>query len=587
MSRRLGLTCVFAVALSVGAAAPASSAPPAPARARGAQAPAPAPPSPADAAKAEAREHFDKGVVLYRERAWDAALAEFQISRQLFPTRNATTDAAICLKNLQREDEALEMYETLLREFPDLSADVRVEAKRELDGLRGRVGTIDVQRSEPDAVIAIDGRERGEYPALAPLRVRAGSHTLRVYKQGYEPFETRVEVAGGQSVSVAARLRALQASGRLRVTESSGQALRVIVDGNVVGQAPWEGALPPGEHAVFLRGDGDLGTQPATVRVRRDELTSLALAAEPVPGSLRLEPTPAGALVSIDKVTVGHGIWQGRLRKGMHEVSVAAEGFRSETRRISLDRGDQKVIAIELPRDQSSPLWRRPPRFTLEAAVAAPLTPSFGGDVANDCATPCRKSVGAGASFVFRGGYELGSGFGFGVSAGYVWAQQQTMGRAVSLKPVGLQKDMGTVDDLLTLRGFLGGAFAALGFGDRFPIRARLGAGALIGSVGDLRTGTFSASDRSTFSVGPLGAAPFATFLYIDPEIRMGMRLGGHLEISFGVEALVFVALGRASWEAERPVNAAGDGLAHFSAERLTGAIVPLIAPGLGLRYEL
>jgi hypothetical protein len=87
-------------------ATPAAPTPPA-AAAPSDAAPAPAAaPDPA-AAKAEARARFDRGLTLLREEAWGPALAEFLASRKLYPTRNATTNAAICLRKLQRYDESL------------------------------------------------------------------------------------------------------------------------------------------------------------------------------------------------------------------------------------------------------------------------------------------------------------------------------------------------------------------------------------------------------------------------------------------------------------------------------------------------
>src|SRR5262245_34778304 len=55
----------------------------------------------------EALAHFEKGKALYKADSPAAALAEFLESRRLYPTRNATNNAALCLVRLQRFDEAL------------------------------------------------------------------------------------------------------------------------------------------------------------------------------------------------------------------------------------------------------------------------------------------------------------------------------------------------------------------------------------------------------------------------------------------------------------------------------------------------
>src|SRR5262249_57157336 len=124
-----------------------------------------------------------------------------------------------------------------------------------------------------------------------------------------------------------ARLRGLVSSGRLRVTEASGRALDVVVDNVVVGKTPWEGTLAAGRHVVALQGEGNLGTQPSEAAVRVNQLTPIALAAEELDAALRVTPTPSSAVVALDEVTVGHGVWEGRVRAGGHKVEIAEEGF--------------------------------------------------------------------------------------------------------------------------------------------------------------------------------------------------------------------------------------------------------------------
>src|SRR5262249_20181463 len=166
--------------------------------------------------------------------------------------------------------ESLGMYEALLREFPDLPADTKATAQREIVELRGLVGTIEIDGAELGAGVSVDGESRGDYPLLEPLRVRVGGHVVRVYKEGFEPFERRLDIAGGQRAQVTAHLRALRNEeiGRLQVVELGGKELDVLVDGVAVGKTPrWEGPVAVGNHVVTLRGEGDLGTQPVSVPV--------------------------------------------------------------------------------------------------------------------------------------------------------------------------------------------------------------------------------------------------------------------------------------------------------------------------------
>jgi hypothetical protein len=573
-----------AFAAAMACAAPAAAADP--------PAPTPAEASPADA-KAEARAHFEKARALAGSGVWPAALAEFLASRRLYATWGNTLGAASSLQKLERFDEALDLFEILLKDFADaLSSDVRAAAQREVVGLRGLVGTIEVEGAEIGAAIAVDGRARGDYPTVGTLRVAAGSHLVRVYKEGFEPFETGVDVAGRALVRVPVRLRALAASGRLRVAEQGGAALEVIIDGDRVGKTPWEGLLAVGEHVVVLRGEGDMGTQPVSVPVRRGETAPLTLAAEELAAPVRVEPVPVNAGVAVDSVVVGRGIWEGRLRAGRHKIEVAAAGFVTDAREVTLERGKRAVVTVALSRDSSSPFWREPPRPShgvLEVSVAAAVVPSFGGDLAGGCAGACSAPPGAGFLGVLRGGWELGSGFGFGLSAGFLTARQTASGRAAQLAPVGLKKvDTGTVDDTIALRyGGLAGAWAGFSFGSRFPVHLRLGAGALLASVTDTRTGAFKSQiDQQRFNVGPISDGGFVPFVYAAPEVRVGLRLGKHVELSLGVEALVLVAPSPTAWNAKREINAGSDGIGTFPADRLIGRGIFVVSPGVGARYD-
>ncbi len=347
-----------------------------------------------EAKRSEARAYFEKGLALFAKEAWDAALAEFVRSRSIYPTRAATENAAYCLRRLRRLDEALEMFEDML-EFSNLPEAKRRAAEAAVAELQGQIGTLRIEGAEPGASIVVDGRYRGTSPLAGPLRVGAGSHEIHAFKEGTDPAGTVVEVKGKEAAVV--RLRSQATGGRLKVVEQHQRVLSVVVDGSVVGRTPWEGPLPVGEHLVTLRGSIDLdaipecapgdegasatkraaprgnvelGTQPVSVPIKLQELTKLTLLAEALDTSLRVEPTPGGASVSIDSVLVGRGTWEGRLRVGEHKVEVSADGFLPETRRVSLERQKRRIVTIALERDQSAAGFQTTRRAAAGAAFA-------------------------------------------------------------------------------------------------------------------------------------------------------------------------------------------------------------------------
>lgn len=359
--RRPGAPAVVLVASTVATAA-AQRPPPAPSATAAApstsSSAAASAAAPVDRRKEEARAHFDRGITLFEEGAWDPALAEFTRSRQLYPTRAATKNAALCLRKLQRFDEAQDAFETLLKEFPNLPADDRETAERELRELSALVGRIELRGGEPGSTVVVDTRSRGTLP-LAHVRVGAGTHVVRVVKEGFVPFEGQVTVAGGQTTAVDVRLAPLMQGGRLRVNEQSGKAVSVLVDNVVVGVTPWEGTLPVGDHTVVLDGEGNLGTQPASAPVKLNQMTALTLSVEELGARLRIEPSPSIANIAIDGVVVGRGVWEGKLRAGGHRVELASSGYFSLTRDVSVDAGARRVVPLALERDPSAALTFR------------------------------------------------------------------------------------------------------------------------------------------------------------------------------------------------------------------------------------
>jgi hypothetical protein len=547
-----------------------------------AQSPAPAAPaSTTDARKDEARVHFERGAALVRDQAWEAALAEFLLSRELYATRGNTQNAAVCLRQLRRYDEALTMLETLLARFPSVSPADRAAADDEIKQLRALVGTVLVRASESGARIQIDDRERPD-ASLGPTRLSAGSHVVRVYKAGFLPFTSRVEIAGGQGLTLDARLEPLRESGRLRVVEPTGRPADVLVDGIAVGPAPWEGALPPGPHSVALRGDEGLGTQPARVEVRIDAVTPLSLALEALDADLRIEPVPAGASVALDGVPVGNGIWSGRVKSGGHLVEAGAPGFLPRSRSVLLATGQSERLIVTLDRDPESPLWGggRRGRFVFDVGVGLATGSRFGGDVSSACTGSCSTALPLGGAAMLHAGYELSFGLGFALSAGYLATFQKIEGRTVDATPRGRPTISGTADDALALRGLLLGGSIAYHQKTSLPLHLRLGAGALLGEVRDERTGTF-ALGRATGT-----ETTAARYAYVAPEVRLGHRLGDHVEISAGVQAIVLVALSQPAWRDHDNVVLGRDFLL-FGEQTTAGSLVVVLIPGLGLRYEL
>jgi hypothetical protein len=541
-------------------------------------------------AKAEAIAHFEKGLSLFDAGAWDQALVEFLEARRLHPLRNAAFNAALCLEKLRRHDEALAMLEAMLREFGErMPADAKERVQRKLVELRGLVGALEIEGAEIGAVILVDGQARGEYPPLAPIRVTAGSHLVRVIKPGFEPFEERVSVTGGRSARVEARMQALVASGRLRVVEGHGEALEVIVDGGAVGKTPWAGQLPVGEHVVVLQGEGNRGTAPAPVSIERGRTTSLTLVAQELSTRLRVAPVPLNASVAIDSVTVGRGIWEGRLRAGVHRVEVAAPGFLPAVEEVAIAAGGQETLEIGLVRDPSSPFAPRIARWTVEYGSSVLLAPNYGGDVG--------QGLGGGGAVSIRAGHEWPSRLAVGLSLGWLRVLR-TASHTSAVRPVDLRDppELGpvpvTFEGALSLEGLCGGAWVGVSLGTVVQTSFRLGGGAMIGVVSDSRTGRSAEGGAATAMRGTAFERHAIHGFYLAPEVRVGVLLGRHVTLSAGLELLALFQPQPARWGASRAhpvVLSRAEGrfeYGTFGADRVMTPIQLVFAPGVSAHHD-
>lgn len=535
----------------------------------------------------EAQLHFEKGLALLEEEAWSPALSEFLLSRKLYPTRVATNNAGIALQKLQRYDEALDMFEAFLRDFT-VSAEERADAQRKIAELRMLVGTIDLVGAAPAATIVIGGQDRGQYPPVKPLRVAAGTHVVRVFKEGYEPFERRVDVAGGQTVNLKVKLERLTRSGRLRVVESSGKAVNVVVDNAVVGPAPWSGTLSVGDHVVMLRGEGKLGSPPTTAVVKPQEQALLTLVAEELDATLHVEPSPPGASVWIDSVNVGNGVWIGRLKQGTHQVEARADGFLVRSRPVTLNKGKREKIRLTLERDEDATMWRKPPKVTLDATTSFLFVPTLGGDLASGCNEKCRSAPGLGGAAMVHGTYEFGSGLGIGAELGALVAVQSMTDRTAGIVPVGASlPSEGTTNESLRLGAFFVGATIGYHINGRFPSTLRLGAGVLVAEVRDERAGNFALRRaEGRFDAGSAVDFPRGVYAFFDPEARFGFRVAEHVELSGGLKLLMLLTTGAPRWDERQELLADVDGIANYPPESVMGDVVFMLAPSVNMRYE-
>jgi tetratricopeptide (TPR) repeat protein len=165
-----------------------------------AQEPSSAVPSSRPSPLSIARQHFGRGVELYRVGAYDAALAEFTRAYELSPNYRILYNIAQIQAQRQDYVQALELFARYLHDGGEEIPAARAAAvEAETHELGRRVAELRVEANVEGATLVINEVQVIPLPLTAPLWINAGIHRLRVEKIGYTPSTRVITVAGGET----------------------------------------------------------------------------------------------------------------------------------------------------------------------------------------------------------------------------------------------------------------------------------------------------------------------------------------------------------------------------------------------------
>lgn len=221
-----------------------------------------------------------------------------------------------------------------------------------------QVRVVNINSLPAGAVVRIDSASAdpvGTSP-LRRVRLSRGAHTLFFTLDGYVPGQIQVNVSRNNETFTGT----LTQAGSIYVS-SDPDGAHVSVDGNEVGATPHRlNNVAPGQHIVEVRREG-VPTYRETVTVGAGALATVnASMRPPAPeapptGTVRVIVTnPNGALPADLSVTLDGVPLQGAppasdtITPGTHIVQVAANGFRTTRREVSVTAGQVMALAIDL-----------------------------------------------------------------------------------------------------------------------------------------------------------------------------------------------------------------------------------------------
>lgn len=149
---------------------------------------------------------------------------------------------------------ALEKLEVFEREAPPATR-ARVPGLKELiTDLRGRIATIVIRTNAPAARLLVRQKDEGIINTEKRLSTRAGTASVEIDADGYEPFRRDVELSAGATLVIEANLTPKKRDALVVVRTTP--SVDVLFDGKALGRAPLQVRATPGEHELVARADG-------------------------------------------------------------------------------------------------------------------------------------------------------------------------------------------------------------------------------------------------------------------------------------------------------------------------------------------
>ncbi|MFT3696131.1 MAG: tetratricopeptide repeat protein [Kofleriaceae bacterium] len=151
-----------------------------------------------DSPTKQASDHFDRGVSLYGEADYRAALVEFRRAYEIAPNSAVLYNLGQTYYQLQNYALALDAFERYLAESGD-SPSHKAEVEGAIKTLKTRVGKLAVTTNLPQSEVTVDDELVGKTPIAAAVSVSVGRRKITALHEGHSPEIRYVDIAAGET----------------------------------------------------------------------------------------------------------------------------------------------------------------------------------------------------------------------------------------------------------------------------------------------------------------------------------------------------------------------------------------------------
>jgi len=234
------------------------------------------------------------------------------------------------------------------------------------------VAHIKIAKAPPGASVSIDNGPPAKTNASGDLtvQVQPGSHQVEVSKEGFEPFNDKLEVNPGETVKDEVSLTKSLPAGTSGTLAPQGNLaeFKLSVDGKNMGlhRAGEQIRLELGTHKVKYSSQDDSDSQEHTVQIAANQNTPDTFQLKPptpkpqiqaggnvqATGKLIVQTNP-GAQISIDGHYLGSADGGGNysaqgLSSGQHLVAISEDRFQPTSRQVTIAGGQTQTLPAQL-----------------------------------------------------------------------------------------------------------------------------------------------------------------------------------------------------------------------------------------------
>ncbi len=209
----------------------------------------------------EAATRFQRGVALFKDGDFEAALTEFKQAYRVAPFYEVLYNIGLTQRRLYQYGAAVKALNDYLEQGgKKISPQRRELVRKELEEIRQLTAEVTVViKGEGPAILTIDGEAQAQGPVRVPFLLRPGKHTF-VATRGDQTATEQAELLTGSRVTITLdpKPKADQ-EGRLIVNSDPPNAI-IAIDGTLRGEAPVVATLAAGAHTVTADHDGHATT---------------------------------------------------------------------------------------------------------------------------------------------------------------------------------------------------------------------------------------------------------------------------------------------------------------------------------------